>query len=263
MTQNAVRIAVAGATGWVGRSLVEAIGGAEDLTLAAAIARTAAGRDVGGVRCVATVEEALRAGGVDVLIDYTKPGVVKGHVLTAIAHGVPVVVGTSGMTAVDYAEIADRASAAGVGVIAAGNFSLTAALLQHLALIAARHVPNFEILDYAGAAKPDVPSGTATELAEKLGAVNRPVPGVPIEALKGPKETRGAAVGGVRVHSVRLPGYILGCEAIFGLPGERLSLRHDAGESAVPYVAGTLLAARKAKSVTGLVRGLDALLFGA
>jgi len=83
-----------------------------------------------------------------------------------------------------------------------------------------------------------------------------------VESLHGPKETRGAEVAGVRVHSVRLPGYVLSCEAVFGLPGERLSIRHDAGESAAPYVAGTLLAARRVREVTGIVRGLDTLLFG-
>ncbi len=65
----------------------------------------------------------------------------------------------------------------------------------------------------------------------------------------------------MRVHSVRLPGFVLACEAVFGLPGERLVIRHDAGESATPYVGGTLLAARRAPEVRGLVRGLDTLLF--
>lgn len=75
--------------------------------------------------------------------------------------------------------------------------------------------------------------------------------------------TRGAAVGvdgGVQVHALRLPSYILSCEALFGLPDERLTIRHDAGSSAAPYVAGTLLAIRKVREISGLVRGLDALL---
>ncbi|HYD98872.1 MAG TPA: 4-hydroxy-tetrahydrodipicolinate reductase [Alphaproteobacteria bacterium] len=264
-----LRIVVAGATGWVGRSLVAAIVNAPDLRLVGAVARGAAGRDLGealggagaGVTVSATVEEAL-ATPADVFIDYTKPHVVKGHVLAALGRGVAAVVGTSGLNAADYAEIEAAAAARGVGVVAAGNFSLTAALLQHFALIAARHVPNFEVIDYAGAKKPDVPSGTATELAERLGRVQEPALGVPLDALRGPVATRGAAVGGVQVHSLRLPGFVLSCEAVFGLAGERLSLRHDAGESAEPYVAGTLLAARRAPTVTGLVRGLDTLLFG-
>ena len=263
-----IRICMAGATGWVGRCLVPAIIEADDLELSGAVARGAAGQDVGtalglgaaGVTVSGSVAEALQSP-TDVLIDYTKPDTVLQNVLQAVEKGVSVVVGTSGLSADDYATIAARAGEKGVAVVGSGNFSLTASLLQHFALFAAAHVPQWEVIDYAGAAKPDVPSGTARELAEKLGAVRAPVIGYPVDALSGAKETRGAGISGVRVHSVRLPGYYLSCEAVFGLAGERLTIRHDAGASADIYVAGTLLAARKAPTLKGLVRGLDTLLF--
>jgi 4-hydroxy-tetrahydrodipicolinate reductase len=257
-----IRICVAGATGWTGSSLVPAIEAAPDLDLVGAVARRAAGETRAGIRVSASVAEALDAAPTDVLIDYTGPGAVKENIEAALERRVAVVVGTSGLTAADYEEIGAAATRQGVGVIASGNFSLTAALLQHLATIAAAHVPQWEILDYASFGKPDVPSGTARELAERLGAVRAPALGVPIEKLHGPKETRGAGIAGVRVHSVRLPGYVVSCEAVFGLESERLSIRHDAGESAAPYVAGTLLAARRVSGVKGIVRGLDTLLFG-
>ena len=101
------------------------------------------------------------------------------------------------------------------------------------------------------------------QLAELLGEVRRPRIDLPIEQTHGPKEIRGASIGGVQVHSLRLPGYTLAVEAIFAQPGERLVLRHEAGTSAQPYVDGTLLAARKVGTMTGLVRGLDRFLFGA
>ena len=263
-----LRICVAGATGWTGSSLIPAILDTPDLTLVGAVARRSAGQDIGvaagraaaGVTIVASLADAL-AVPTDVLIDYTKPEVVKGHVLTAIERGVSVVIGTSGLTAEDYTQIEVKARERGVGVIAAGNFSLTAALLQHFALQAAAQLPQWEIIDYAGAGKTDVPSGTARELAERMGAVKKPEITVPVDRLHGHRETRGAEIQGVRVHSVRLPGFVLSCEAVFGLPGERLVIRHDAGESATPYVSGTLLAARRAPQVKGLVRGLDTLLF--
>ena len=91
-------------------------------------------------------------------------------------------------------------------VIAAGNFSITAALAKHCALIAAKYLPHREILDYAQADKPDVPSGTARELAECL-ALIRPTEIVkPVAELLGPKEARGACVEGTQIHSLRLPG---------------------------------------------------------
>ncbi len=266
-----LRICVGGVTGWTGSALAKAVLDEPDLELSGAVARRAAGQDAGqaigrdaiGLPIAASVEEALKAGNTDVYLDYTHPGVVKANVLTALKLGVPVIVGTSGLTASDYAEIARAADHQGLGVVASGNFSLTAALLQRFALMAAQHVPDFEIIDYAKHTKPDVPSGTANELAERLGKVAPNKPGVPIDKIIGPKETRGADVSGGRVHSVRLPGFILSAEVIFGMYGERLSIRHDAGSSADPYVGGTLLAARRVVTMKGLVRGLDNLLFGA
>lgn len=261
-----MRICIAGATGWTGRALVAGVREAADLTLHAAVSRSAAGQDLGqalggpasGVPVYATVGEALAE--IDVLIDYTAVDVVKAHTLTAIASGVAVVIGTSGLTAEDFAEIDRTATARGVGVVAAGNFSLTAAMAQAGALLAARHLPQWEIIDYASATKPDVPSGTARELAERLAEVRRPTLGRSIDQLQGPREARGASVAGVQVHSVRLPSFTVSTEVVFGLPGERLTIRHDAGGSAEPYVAGTLIAARAAPDRVGLTRGLDTLL---
>lgn len=262
-----VSVTLLGATGWVGKALVAAIAQAPDLRLAAAMARSAAGRDAGaaaglsalGVPVVATIDEALATPS-DVVIDYTAPTAVKGHTLAAVAAGRAVVVGTSGMTGEDYAEIDAAARRQGVGVFAAGNYSITAALMQRFALLAARHVPDVEVIDYASAKKPDVPSGTARELAERLSEVRQEATSRAIDTLIGPQEARGATVGRTQVHALRLPGFVLSCEVLFGAPDERLSIRHDAGSSAAPYVAGTLLAVRRVREQPGLRRGLDTLL---
>jgi 4-hydroxy-tetrahydrodipicolinate reductase len=262
-----IAITLAGATGWVGRTLVQAIAASPDLVLAGAVSRSHAGRDAGeaaglptlGVPCRATIAEALAVPS-DVVIDYTKPDIVKHNVLTALAHGRHVIVGTSGLTADDYAKIDVAARQAGKGVLAAGNFSITATLLRRFALEAARYVPDVEVIDYASAKKPDTPSGTGRELGELLSEVRMKATSKPVAELGGVRETRGGAIGAgepVQVHSVRMPSFVLSCEAIFGAPDERLVIRHDAGSSATPYVAGTLLAARKVAGFTGLKRGLD------
>ena len=261
-----VSVCIAGATGWTGRALVRGVLEAPDLVLRSAVSRSAAGRDLGaalggdplGVPVHATVAEAIA--GVDVLVDYTSATAVKGNALAAIEAGAAVVIGTSGLTAADFADLDAAARRRSVGVVAAGNFSLTAAMCQAAALLAARHLPQWEVIDYASATKPDVPSGTARELAERLGEVRSPALGHPIEALHGPQEARGASVAGTQVHSVRLPGFVVSTEVVFGLPDERLTIRHDAGGTPEPYVAGTLLAVRRAPGVVGLTRGLDALL---
>lgn len=234
-----------------------------------AVARTAAGTTVADTLGTAGGQDVVIASDVgaalstttDVLIDYTHPSSVKANVLSAIAAGAHCVIGTSGLTAEDYDEIDAAARDGERGVIAAGNFSVTAALLKHFAGIAARHVPHWEIVDMAHAGKPDAPSGTARELAEYLGDVATNELAVPVEDTLGTPATRGATIGGAQVHSIRLPSYIISVEALFGLPDERLTIRHDAGSSAEPYVGGTLLAARAAPDTVGLVRGLDTLLF--
>ena len=142
-------------------------------------------------------------------------------------------------------------------MIASGNFSLTAAMAQAGALLAAQHLPSWEVIDYASAGKADVPSGTARELAERLGASQLERP---IDEIHGPREARGADVAGTQVHSVRLPSFVVSTEVVFGLPDERLTIRHDAGGTPTPYVAGTLLAVRRVGSMTGVVRGLAELL---
>jgi 4-hydroxy-tetrahydrodipicolinate reductase len=262
------RVCIAGATGWTGRALVSGVLAAPDLELVCAVARSAAGRDLGealggetlGVPLHASVGEALE--GVDVLVDYTSATAVKANVLAAIEAGVAVVIGTSGLTADDFAEIDSAARERSIGVVASGNFSLTAAMCQAAALLAARHLPQWEVIDYASATKPDVPSGTARELAERLGDIRRPELGHPIAELHGPAEARGATVGGAQVHSVRLPSFVVSTEVVFGLADERLTIRHDAGGTPEPYVAGTLIAVRKAPSLIGVTRGLDTLLVG-
>ena len=265
-----IRVVMAGATGWVGKALVPAILAQKDMLLAGAVARGKAGEDVGavlglgqvGIAVSATLEQALALPS-DVVVDYTKPNAVKAHALGAIAAGRHFVVGTSGLGAEDYSEIARVAEEKGVGVIAAGNFSITATLMKRFALMAAKYVPDVEVIDYASAKKPDAPSGTARELAEALAEVRGASTARPQSEVSGVPGTRGAAVGsggGVQVHALRLPSYILSCEAQFGLPDERLTIRHDAGSSAAPYVAGTLLAIRRVVKIKGLVRGLDGLI---
>ena len=260
---------IAGATGWTGRALVPAVLEAPDLALTSAVSRSAAGRDLGEalggaalrVPVRASVEDALD--GVDVLIDYTSATAVKANAMAAIEAGVGVVVGTSGLTATDLAEIDLAARERSVGVVASGNFSVTAAMCQAAALLAARHLAHWEIIDYASEAKPDVPSGTARELAERLGEIRQPEVGYPLRDLHGRKEARGVTVGGAQIHSLRLPSFVVSTEVVFARPDEPLTIRHDAGGTAGPYVEGTLLAVRKVHELVGLTRGLDNLLLAA
>jgi 4-hydroxy-tetrahydrodipicolinate reductase len=253
-----INICFAGLTGWTAAPILAAIDAADDLTLTSGVSRSAAGQ--GAV--YATAAEALAAAPADVLVDFTSAAAVRVNAWTAVEAGVHVVIGTSGLTADDYAELDRLARDRGVGVIAAGNFSVMAAVLRRAASMAARHLGHWEIIDYASDTKPDVPSGTARDLAETLAQVREPARALPLAEIEGPVEARGAEIGGARVHSVRLPSFVVSTEVIFGGPGERLIMRHDPGLTPAPYVAGTLLAVRRVADATGVRRGLDSLLFG-
>jgi 4-hydroxy-tetrahydrodipicolinate reductase len=205
------------------------------------------------------VQEALEARP-DVLVEYTKPDVALQHVLQALQAGADVVIGTSGLTDKDYEKIAALAEQTGQGVLAAGNFALTVVLLQKFAEIAARHIPHWEIVDYAHAGKVDAPSGTARELAYRLGKIRQAALDVPLDAVQGEAQTRGARLNGSQVHAIRLPGYAISAEVIFGMEDQKLILRHESGSSAQPYVDGAMLAIRKVGSFRGLRRGLDTIM---
>lgn len=248
-----IRVCIAGVTGWTGRPIAEAVDGAEDLELVAGVARSDPAH-------FSSVAEALDQVPADVLVDYTSASAVKENVHAALDRGVGVVVGSSGLSAADYEEIDARARERNVGVIAAGNFSLTAALMLRAAVEAARYLDAWEVIDFASAGKPDAPSGTSRELAERLSDVRRPALRVEIEAVEGHPEARGADIAGTQVHSLRLPSFVVSSEVVFAADGERLSIRHDAGETPAPYVAGTLLAIRAVPGRVGLTRGLDRLL---
>jgi 4-hydroxy-tetrahydrodipicolinate reductase len=262
-----IRIILAGATGWAGSELARAIAQAPDLQLVAAVSRRSAGRDLGqvlgepGISCpvYASAVEAL-VHPCDVFVEYTGPETARANILAALERGASVVVGASGLTESDFAEIDPVAAQQQRAVLACGNFALTVVLLQKFAEMAARLIPQWEILDYAHDDKVDAPSGTARELATRLARVRAPEPTVPLDQTVGPREARGATFSASQVHSIRLPGFVISAEIIFGLPDQRLSIRHDSGGSARPYVDGALIAIRKVSSLIGVHRGMDTVL---
>jgi 4-hydroxy-tetrahydrodipicolinate reductase len=248
-----VRVCIAGITGWTGSAIAPAVADADDLDLVGGVSRSDPAHH-------SSVAEALTAAPADVLVDFTHASAVKDNVMTALEHGANVVIGSSGLSADDFDAIEARARQTSLGVVAAGNFSLSAALLLRSAVEAAKHFDTWEIIDYASAKKTDAPSGTARELAERLAEVREPTIGVPVDQVIGPDGARGATVAGVQVHSLRLPSFVVSTEIVFAATGERLSIRHDADQTPAPYVAGTLLAIRAVPGRVGLTRGLDRLL---
>ncbi|HUE89438.1 MAG TPA: dihydrodipicolinate reductase C-terminal domain-containing protein [Vicinamibacterales bacterium] len=171
----------------------------------------------------------------DVFVEYTKPDAAKANILAALEHGAHAVVGTSGLSGADYSDIDAAARRNERSVLAVGNFALTVVLMQKFAEMAAKWIPQWEIIDDAHDDKVDAPSGTARELVTRLSRIRTPEPTVPVEETVGEREARGASLSGVQVHSVRLPGYVISAEIIFGMPDRRLRVRRSFGRFAASF----------------------------
>lgn len=262
------KVFIAGGTGWAGSELSKGVFNNQNMELVGALSRRNKGENLaeilnlgsGNIPIFEDMETALSQTDFDVLVDYTRPEIGKKNIIAALEKGKKVVVGTSGLTEEDYAEIEKIANENNTSVLAVGNFAITVVLLQKFSEMAAKYVPNFEIIDYTHEDKIDSPSGTARELAYRLSKIQQPNKFVTDDELIGDKASRGANLNEVQVHSIRLPGHVISIETIFGLKDEKLTIRHDSGASAEPYVKGGLLAIEKVGTFRGLKRGLDSVM---
>lgn len=230
----------------MGRVTCEAIRGDDALSLVAAADPGSSRDDAAGLpaeRCFGSLTEALEACKVDVVVDFTTPAVVRENVLTCIRHRVPVVVGTTGLTAGDLAEIEQAAAMYDVPVLVAPNFAMGAVLMMRFARQAAEHFRACEIVELHHDRKLDAPSGTSRLTRLRIDEAWREV-GYEKE---------------IPIHSVRLPGLVAHQEVIFGSLGETLTIRHDS-LSRESFMAGVLLAVKRIGGLQGLVVGLENIL---
>lgn len=252
-----IRVGVLGAAGRMGRTVLEAVGAAEDLTVVAAVDPAHVGEDVEGMVVHGTID-ALATGGAEIAIDFTHPTVVMDDARWCLSNGIHVVIGTTGLTATDLEELRGLAEASDVNVFVAPNFAIGAVLMMRFSAEAARYFDAAEVIELHHDRKADAPSGTALATARAIADARA-------GEWRGPggddahPGARGADVEGVRVHGVRLPGLLAHQEVLFGAPGQTLSVRHDTTDRSA-FMPGVLMAIRAVASRPGLTVGLDALL---
>jgi 4-hydroxy-tetrahydrodipicolinate reductase len=275
-----IPVVVAGALGRMGAEVVKAICGAPDCALAGAIDTTPGqeGQDVGealglgelGVAISADFEgtlcqasQAVRQsgpGGGAVLVDFTHPSVVYEHTRGAIAYGVHPVIGTTGLTTAQLADLGVFAEKASMGGAVIPNFSVGMVLLQQAAAAAARFYDFAELTELHHNRKADAPSGTCLKTAEMMEELGKTFNPPQVEEHESVPSCRGGQrESGLRLHSIRLPGLVAHQEVMFGAPGETYTLRHDTIDRAA-YMPGVLLTVRRVRQLTGLVNGLERLL---
>ncbi|AVZ41171.1 MULTISPECIES: 4-hydroxy-tetrahydrodipicolinate reductase [unclassified Dietzia] len=241
------KVGVLGARGKVGTAICEAVRAAEDLELVAEVDH---GDPLG----------MLTDAGAEVVVDFTHPDVVMDNLEFCITHGIHAVVGTTGFTDERLDTLRGLLSShADTGVLVAPNFAIGAILMMRFAVQAARYFPSAEIVELHHPNKADAPSGTAHRTAEMMATARTaagmgPCPDATSTELEG---ARGADVGGVRVHSVRVTGLVAHQEVILGTQGETLTIRHDSLDRS-SFAPGVLLGVRSISRVPGLTVGLDA-----
>jgi 4-hydroxy-tetrahydrodipicolinate reductase len=257
------RVAVLGALGRMGTEVLKAVLEDADLEAAGLVDAASSGRDVvvthplNGQEVLPAVAE-LDPDSTDVAVDFTHAEAAVQNIEWALDNGVHCVVGTTGIAPGGLERIRKRSLESGANVLIAPNFALGAVLMMRFAREAAAVFDQCEIIELHHRGKKDAPSGTALATAriveEAMSAAD--VPGSVEKDIPG---TRGGSLGAVRIHSVRLDGYVAHQEVIFGGKGQTLSVRHDTTDRSC-FMPGVLLAVKRIAELPGLTVGIDSLL---
>jgi 4-hydroxy-tetrahydrodipicolinate reductase len=265
-----VRVGVVGAGGRMGQEVCRAVAGADDLALVAAVdpavdavRATVAGLGEAGV-AVGDGLDVLADAAPDVVVDFTVADAARVTLPWLADHGIHAVVGTTGLGPADLADLTDRFDGTRANAVVAANFAIGAVLLMRFCELAAPFMDGVEVIELHHDGKRDAPSGTAMHTAARIAAAREaagagPLPPDPTTETVVPGARGGEAAGGVRIHSVRLPGLVAHEEVVFGALGQSLTVRHDSYDRR-SFMPGVLLAVRRVPDRPGLTVGLEPLL---
>lgn len=244
-----IRVAVVGAEGRMGSSVIQALEQADDMALSVAAEKQ------GGL-------EGISPATTDVAVEFTVPDASLNNVLTLVGRGVDLVVGTTGWDDGKLERVRaalQEAPRAGQTVFIAPNFAISAVLAEHFASAAARYFTSAEVIELHHPDKVDAPSGTAIHTAQAIGRARHEAGMGPMpDGTQRQSDSRGQVVDGVHVHAVRLQGLNAHEEVLMGNPGEQLTIRADSFDRS-SFMPGVLLAVRAvaAGGHPGLIVGLD------
>lgn len=256
----ALSVGVIGAKGKMGQEVLKALRDADDMELLFGVDPLAqANESFEDCAIYSSIDQALGLYRPDAIVDFTFAEVFRENAPKILAKGIPLITGTTGLEKDELETLGKIATENDTCLFYAANFAIGAVLMMHFAAKAVHYMPEVEVLEYHHDAKKDAPSGTAIAtlqaMANSRKAHEQGFPGE-LETIKG---ARGGDFEGMRVHSLRLPGYNAHQEIIFGGLGQTLTIRHDSINRA-SFMPGVLLALREALNYQGLVQGLDTLM---
>ncbi len=263
-----IRVLVVGACGKMGREVVKAVTSQENMSLVGAVDLVNEGLDIGsvvlnkelGVKISSNLEKAIAESNPDVAIDFTQPSVIFNNAKVLINKGVKPVIGTTGLSDEQVAELKVLCEQKQVSTLIAPNFTIGAVLMMMFAKKAAQYFDNAEIIELHHNKKKDAPSGTAVKTAQLMAEVKDNFTKnncAETELIKGSRG--GCSYSDIHIHSVRMPGYIASQEVIFGASGQIMTIRHDSMDREC-YMSGVMLATNYVFSNQGFVYGLDNIL---
>ena len=269
MSENGtIRVAVLGASGRMGQEVLRTVSQEPGIEIVVACDRENVGlncRDVAGGRAPDLIitdklGAALDSEKPDVLVDFSHGSGAAAHAESALKRGISPVIGATGLSGADIKEISLVCKETGVPGMYVPNFAIGAVLMMRFSEMAAKWMPDCEIIELHHDRKEDAPSGTAMRTAELIGEARTDSPTrKPRTAFK-VEGVRGGNYKDVTIHSVRLPGLLAHQSVMFGRPGELLTIRHDSMDRA-SFMQGVALAVREVRNLQGLVVGLDKILF--
>ncbi|MBR4382238.1 MAG: 4-hydroxy-tetrahydrodipicolinate reductase [Selenomonadaceae bacterium] len=252
-----IKVLVNGALGRMGRTVCAAVNADSELELVGAC--DVLEGSVENLTVETNLDAALKKFRPEVMVDFTRPNAVFANVMTALENKVSPVVGTTGLDSDALKKIREAAEKNSTPAFIAPNFALGAVLMMLTARKIAKYMPDVEIIELHHDKKLDAPSGTAELTAKMISEVRlKHNQGHPDEVER-LAHVRGANVDGIRIHSVRLPGFVAHQEVIFGGLGQTLTIRHDSmGRDS--FMPGVVLACKKVRGLKGLTIGLDKIL---
>lgn len=263
-----IRVAVAGAAGRMGQEVVRAVSTCPDMELVVAVDRAATGQNLQEVVGTGAPDlvisdklgAALDGTPADVLVDFTQSASAGLNAESALKRQVSPLIGTTGLDAVTLRELSRLSKELMVPGMYVPNFAIGAVLMMKFAEIAAKWLPDAEIIELHHDQKEDAPSGTSIRTAEMIAAARTGRPAHKPRPIMKVEGARGGAMLDVHIHSVRLKGFIAHQEVIFGGAGEVLTIRHDSMDRK-SFMEGVKLCIREMRSLEGFVIGMDQILF--
>ena len=262
-----MRVVVVGAAGRMGREVLKALSSAPEFEIVAAVDREHLGttcKDLVGSGPDVAIEEklgsALDRTKPDAIVDFTHASSGTAHALSALQRGIRPVIGTTGLSEANIRELASASREFKTPGIYAPNFAIGAVLMMRFAAMAAKWLPDSEIIELHHDKKEDAPSGTALLTAQLIGDARTEAPRRKPKPILKVEGVRGGVSHDTPIHSVRLPGFVAHQEVIFGGTGEVLTLRHDSLDR-ISFIEGVKLCLREVQSLEGFVVGMDKILF--